>query len=66
VRETKAPRTVVRSVRVTPPSWDRARARAESDGTSVTAVLRDLLEGYGLGKIDPPRVETRMIFTVPR
>ena len=46
-----------RSFRIEQGIWDKARARAESEGVSVSAVIADLVEGYSRGVYDLPRTK---------
>lgn len=44
------------SLRVLDEVWAKARRRAAADGTTVNAAAEELLEGYGQGLIDLPKV----------
>lgn len=44
------------SVRTTDAIWGRAKSRADGDGTNMNAVISELLEGYGNGMINLPKV----------
>jgi hypothetical protein len=48
-------------VRVADSIWDSARARAEEDDVTLSYVVTALVDGYGRGLIDLPRVEA--VFT---
>lgn len=48
--------TRLRNVRVADPLWSAARARAERDGTSLSAVIVAALERY-VGRQQPVRCE---------
>jgi hypothetical protein len=52
-----------RSVRVSDDIWDKARARAEYDGVTVSHVAYLLLEGYAKGLLNLPQV--RVIYSQP-
>ena len=56
-----SPRLPVRSVRVADSIWHTAQARAEADGVTLSYVVTLLVDGYGRGLIDLPRVEA--VFT---
>jgi hypothetical protein len=49
-------RTKLTSMRTTPLIFDRAKRRADHEGVAMNTVLEELLEGYGLGLIDLPKV----------
>ncbi len=44
------------SVRVHDVVWAAARRRAQSEGTTVNGVVEEILEGYGRGLIDLPKI----------
>lgn len=44
------------SVRVTDQSWEAARRRAEMEGTTVNGVVSEIIDGYGRGLIDLPKI----------
>lgn len=49
---------IPRSVRIPQNVWDIARKRATEEGTTITAAVTDLLEGYARGVYELPRVRT--------
>lgn len=50
------PESPVRTFRVADEIWDRAKARAQQDGSTMSSILLAFVDGYGLGKINPPRM----------
>lgn len=44
------------SVRVHDEIWAKAKRRAESEGTTVNGVVEEILEGYGRGLINLPKI----------
>lgn len=62
-KATGAP-TPVRTVRVDDETWEAAKVRAEQEDVTVSYVVVSLIEGYGLGLIDLPKVE--VVYTQPR
>lgn len=45
-----------RSIRVSDEAWNKARARAEYEGVTVSHVAAMLIEGYSKGLLNPPQV----------
>lgn len=53
-----------RTIRVGETDWNKAKRRAQREGTTMSAVLEAFAKGYGLGKINLP--QTVVIYdTVP-
>lgn len=50
---------VLKSVRVTEMHWKLARERAASEGMNIQQVIRELVEGYAIGKINIPEIVKR-------
>jgi len=46
----------VRSVRISDEVWARARNRAAREGVTISHVLLSIVEGYGAGAVDLPKV----------
>jgi hypothetical protein len=46
-----------RSVRVADEPWDRARRRANYEGVTMSNMVAQLVDGYGKGLIDLPKVQ---------
>jgi hypothetical protein len=44
------------SVRVHDDVWAKAKRRAELEGTTVNGVVEEILEGYGAGLINLPKI----------
>lgn len=44
------------SIRCHDDVWEKARRRADSDSVTINAVLEEILEGYGDGLINLPKV----------
>lgn len=44
------------SVRVHDEIWSKAKRRAESEGTTVNGVVEEILEGYGRGLLNLPKI----------
>lgn len=44
------------SVRTTDERWAAAKRRADMEGVTMNAVIEEILEGYGRGLINLPRV----------
>lgn len=44
------------SLRVHDEIWTRATRRAQSEGHTINGVLEELLEGYGNGLLNMPRI----------
>lgn len=51
-----------RTMRVTNAAWDAGRARAEREGTTITKVAEQFVEGYAAGAVDTPRTKTTVVF----
>lgn len=49
-----------RSVRIDDDVWSRARARAKSDGITISEVINRFVEGYAEGHINAPQM--RMVY----
>jgi hypothetical protein len=45
-----------RSVRTGAEVWSRAKRRAESEGVTLNHVINEILEGYGRGLINLPKI----------
>lgn len=50
-------RMPARSVRVSDEAWAKAKRRASFEGLTVSNAVAQLVEGYGEGLIDPPKVQ---------
>lgn len=57
-------RRIHRTMRVDSSLWEQGKARAEREGTTISTVARQLIEGYAQGYYDPP-TET-VVRTYPR
>jgi hypothetical protein len=44
------------SVRTTDAVWNKAKARTDAEGTTMNAMINELMDGYGRGMIDLPKV----------
>jgi len=53
-----------RSVRVADEPWEKARRRAAHEGITMSRMVALLVEGYGQGLIDLPKVQ--IVFTPTR
>lgn len=51
-----ATRMSTRSFRCDDDVWIKARQRATDDERTMSSVIADLLEGYGKGYIDTPKI----------
>lgn len=60
---TKPKTTSVHSVRAENVNWSRAAMRAKNEGTNINAAINELLEGYGRGLIDLPKVQVIKQYT---
>lgn len=49
----------VRSVRCSDEVWDRAKRRAEHEGVTLSYVVQTMLDGYGRGLVNLPKVVLR-------
>lgn len=45
-----------RSFRCADSVWTKAQDRAKSEGKTMSSVVAELLEGYGKGYIDTPKI----------
>lgn len=52
------------SVRTHDETWNRADRRAKAEGTNISAVINEILDGYGKNLIDLPK--TQKVYTQPR
>lgn len=52
-----ATRYPTRSVRIEDMTWNKAKARAESEGVTISRVLSLFVEGYARGMIDLPKMQ---------
>ena len=50
-------RNASHSVRTTDDRWNKAKARADREGVSLNFVLNELLDGYGMGLLNLPKVQ---------
>jgi hypothetical protein len=48
--------TSVHSVRVSDSMWEAAKRRSKLEGVTMNFVVAQILEGYGRGLVDLPRV----------
>jgi hypothetical protein len=46
----------VRSVRISDEAWAAARNRANREGVTISHVLSTIIDGYGSGQLDLPKV----------
>ena len=46
-----------RSIRIPDSEWEMGRRRAEREGLTISRVVTLLVEGYGRGYIDTPRLQ---------
>lgn len=54
------------SVRVHDDSWERAKKRAGEEGTTINGVVEEILEGYGRGLINLPKITKTYATVVPQ
>lgn len=54
---------VPRSVRISDEVWEKARTRSRYDGVTISYVMYTLLEGYGKGLLNLPKVT--MTYSAP-
>lgn len=55
-RPNGSPSVPVRSVRVSDSAWEAARRRAAYEEVTISYVVATIIEGYGKGLIDLPKV----------
>lgn len=53
---------VTRSFRVSEAAWEKAKVRAQSEGTTMSAATGDLVEGYARGVYELPTREVVRTF----
>lgn len=54
------------SIRVHNDTWEKAKRRATQEGTIINSVLEEILEGYGNGLINLPKVVKQYSTVVPQ
>jgi hypothetical protein len=58
-----AERKAAHSIRTTDSRWAAAKRRADADGTTVSEVMDELLDGYGRGLINLPKITKTYVQT---
>lgn len=62
----KITRTAAHSVRTDDAMWGRAKARAAKEGHTINHVINEILDGYGRGLINLPKVQITKQYETPR